>query len=100
MFSQGNFDAESLANFGVLCKLLNRHDEAVTSFQRALDEDPNYAAVQLLLAEMLDADGKTSDAISHYEKYVALTPAVPSEPANPELQNAVARIHLLRGGER
>jgi pentatricopeptide repeat protein len=100
MFSRGNFDVESLANFGLLCKMLNRHDEAVTSFQRALDEDPNYAAVQLLLAQMLDADGKTSDAISHYERYVALTPTVPSEPANPELQNAIARIHLLSGGER
>ena len=96
MFSRGNFDVESLANFGLLCKMLNRHDEAVTSFQRALDGDPNYAAVQLLLAEMLDADGKTSDAISHYEKYVALTPTVPSEADNPELQNAIARIHLLR----
>jgi tetratricopeptide (TPR) repeat protein len=100
MFSRGNFDVESLANFGVLCKLLNRHDEAVTSLQRALDLDPNYAAVQLLLAEMLDADGKTSEALSHYERYVALSPTVPSEPANPELQNAIARIHLLSGGER
>jgi tetratricopeptide (TPR) repeat protein len=100
MFSRGNFDVESLANFGLLCKMLNRHDEAVTSFQRALDEDPNYAPVQLLLAEMLDADGKTSDAISHYEKYVALTPTVPSEADNPELQNAIARIHLLSGGQR
>jgi tetratricopeptide (TPR) repeat protein len=100
MFSRGNFDVEALANFGALCKQLNRHDEAVTSLQRALDEDPNYAAVQLLLAEMLDADGKTSDAISHYERYVALTPTDPSQPANPELQNAIARIHLLSGGER
>jgi Flp pilus assembly protein TadD len=100
MFSQGNFDAESLANFGILCKQLNRHDEAVTSLQRALDEDPNYAGVQLLLAQMLDADGKASDAISHYERYVALTPTDPSQPASPELQNAVARIHLLSGGER
>jgi tetratricopeptide (TPR) repeat protein len=100
MFSRGNFDVESLANFGALCKQLNRHDEAVTSLQRALDEDPNYAGVQLLLAQMLDADGKTSDAISHYERYVALTPTNPSQPANPELQNAIARIHLLSGGGR
>jgi len=100
MFSRGNFDVESLANFGVLCKILNRHDEAVTSLQRALDADPNYAGVQLLLAEMLDADGKTSDAILHYERYVALTSTDPSQPANPELQNAIARIHLLSGTKR
>jgi tetratricopeptide (TPR) repeat protein len=100
MFSRGTFDVEALANFGALCKQLNRHDEAVSSLQRALDEDPNYAAVQLLLAEMLDADGKTSDAISHYERYVALTPPDPSQPANPQLQNAIARIHLLSGSER
>ena len=100
MFSRGNFDVESLANFGVLCKILNRHDEAVTSLQRALDADPNYAGVQLLLAEMLDADGKTSDAILHYERYVALTSTDPSQPENPELQNAIARIHLLSGTKR
>jgi hypothetical protein len=62
--------------------------------------DPNYAGVQLLLAQMLDEDGKTSDAISHYGKFVALAQSDPSQPGNPELQNVIARIHLLSGGQR
>jgi tetratricopeptide (TPR) repeat protein len=91
MFSIVAPNAEALMNFGALCKQLNKHDEALASFQRVLDMFPNYAPAHLLLAEMLDADGKNSEALSHYQRYVALTPA------GPELQNAVARIHMLGG---
>ena len=89
MFSRVAPNAEALMNFGALCKQFHRHDEAVTSFQRVIKMFPNYAPAHLLLAEMMDADGKTADALSHYRKYVALTPN------GPEFQNAVARIRLL-----
>jgi tetratricopeptide (TPR) repeat protein len=89
MFSRVAPNAEALMNFGALCKQFHRHDEAVTSFQRVINMFPNYAPAHLLLAEMMDADGKTADALSHYRKYVALTPN------GPEFQNAVARIRLL-----
>jgi tetratricopeptide (TPR) repeat protein len=90
-------NAEALMNFGALCKQLNRHDEALASFQRVLNMFPDYAPAHLLIAEMLDADGKNSEALSHYQRYVALTPRPPSQPAGPDLQNAVARIRILGG---
>jgi tetratricopeptide (TPR) repeat protein len=92
MFSRVAPNAEALMNFGALCKQFKRHDEAVTSFQRVLDKFPNYAPAHLLLAQMLDADGKASEAISHYQRYVALNPS------NPDMQGAVTRIHILGGG--
>jgi tetratricopeptide (TPR) repeat protein len=95
MFARVAPNAEALMNFGALCKQLNRHEEALTSFQNVLHIYPDYAPAHLLLAEMLDADGRASDAISHYQRYIALTPA--AQPSDPDFQNAVARIHMLGG---
>jgi hypothetical protein len=96
MFARVAPNVEALMNFAALCKQLNRHDEALTSFQSVLHIYPDYAPAHLLLAEMLDADGRASEAISHYQRYVALTPS-PSQPSDPDFQNAVARIHTLGG---
>jgi hypothetical protein len=96
MFARVAPNAEALMNFAALCKQLNRHDEALTGFQNVLHIYPDYAPAHLLLAEMLDADGKASEAISHYQRYIALTPA-PSQASDPDFQKAVARIHTLGG---
>jgi tetratricopeptide (TPR) repeat protein len=96
MFSRVAPNGEALMNFAALCKQLNRHDEAISSFERVLRIFPDYAPAHLLLAQMLDADGKASDAVAHYQRYVALTPA-PSHP-DPDFKNAVVRIHALGAG--
>lgn len=51
-------------NFGALCKELRRHDEALSSLARVVNLRPDYAPAHLLLAAILDADGKSLDAIS------------------------------------
>jgi tetratricopeptide (TPR) repeat protein len=93
MFESINPNAEALMNFGALCKQFNRHDEAMTSFEGVLHKFPNYAPAHLLLAEMLDADGKSFDALSHYERYVALEPAGDSQKATARIQQLKARLH-------
>ncbi len=99
MFSRVEPNAEALMNLGALCKQFIRHDEAVTSFERGLDKLPDYAPAHLLLAQMLDADGKASDAVLHYQRYVALNRRMPSQPIDPQFQNAIVRIqHLVEGG--
>lgn len=45
MFTRVEPDAASLMNFGVLCRLLERHDEAEKSFVMALQKNPSYEAV-------------------------------------------------------
>jgi len=52
MFSRVEPDAEALMNFGALCKLQNRRDEAVQSLQRVLKKVPDYKPAQELLADL------------------------------------------------
>jgi Tfp pilus assembly protein PilF len=42
----------SLTNFGAVCKILNRPDEARRSFERALEKDPNYRPARASLDEL------------------------------------------------
>ena len=95
MFANTDPDSEALMNFGALCKQLNRPDEAIGSFRRILRKLPNYAPAHLLLAEMLDADGKTTQAIAEYQRFVNLKSAAPSEPPDLQLQNALTRVKQL-----
>src|SRR5262249_47331961 len=63
MFTNLSPNAEALMNFGALCKQLQRHDEAINSFQRVLVKFPDYAPAHLLSGQMLDEDGKIAEAI-------------------------------------
>ena len=45
MFARVEPDAASLMNFGVICRLLHRDEEAAHSFELALDKSPSYANV-------------------------------------------------------
>jgi len=66
------------------------------SFERVLGKLPNYPPAHLLLAELLDADGKTSQAILHYERYAGLKSTAPAKPIDPQLQSTLARIQELK----
>ena len=52
MFARVEPNAEALMNFGALCKLLNKRDEAVRSLQRVLQKLPDYQPAKTLLAEL------------------------------------------------
>ncbi len=96
MFEKTEPNAEALMNFGALCREFNRPDEAMHSFERVLRKLPDYAPAHLLLAELLDADGKTSQAILHYERYASLKSTAPANPTDPQLQSALVRIQELK----
>jgi tetratricopeptide (TPR) repeat protein len=100
MFTSVEPNAEALMNFGALCKQLNRHDEAINSFERILVKFPDYAPAHLLLGQMLDLDGKTSEAISHYGRYAGLQSATPSNVIDPQLQKTIDRVQQLKAGRR
>ncbi|PYV50882.1 MAG: hypothetical protein DMG98_27080, partial [Acidobacteria bacterium] len=67
-------------------------------FERVLAKFPDYAPAHLLLGQMLDADGKITEAIEHYERYTGLQSASPSKIIDPQLQMAIARLHQLKAG--
>jgi tetratricopeptide (TPR) repeat protein len=72
LLSSNPRDIDLLVNAGVLAHRTNRKEEAARFWQRALDEDPSLPHVQLYLAESLDGQGRTADALIHYRRYLEL----------------------------
>ncbi len=98
MFAKTEPNGEALMNFGALCKTLNRRDEAMQSFERMLEKFPDYSPAHLLIAQMFDTDGKTAEAISHYERYVRLKSPTPSPATDPQVEGVIARVQQLKAG--
>jgi Tfp pilus assembly protein PilF len=72
-----NIDA--LVNFGLLANQLGHSDEAVDSWQRAVDIDSTQANAHLYLAQILDRRGEPQAAARHYRAYLQIVAAHPNE---------------------
>jgi tetratricopeptide (TPR) repeat protein len=75
-----NIDA--LINYGLLAQRLGRGDEAIDSWQRAVDVDPSQANPQLYLAQGLDQHGEAQAAARHYRVYLQIVAVHPNEHRN------------------
>lgn len=71
MFVHFEPDVDSLVNFGLLASQLGRQEEAIDSWQRALNLDPDQINAHLYLADALANKRQFKDAIPHYEQYLA-----------------------------
>lgn len=69
--------AEPLAGRGLALLDLGQRLQAQVWFQQALKLNPSYGVALMGLAEAYRADGKTSDAIRYYEKYLEVLPDGP-----------------------
>jgi tetratricopeptide (TPR) repeat protein len=65
-------DVDTLVNAGVLAYRLNDSRAAESWWSRAVTLNPNLREVHLYLAELIDANGRTRDALPHYERYLEL----------------------------
>src|SRR5271167_4476820 len=63
-------DADALINYGLLAHRLGHDDEAVDSWQRAVDADPGQSNAQLYLAQGLEQRGERQAAARHYRAYL------------------------------
>jgi len=70
MLSRWPRDADALINYGLLAHRLGHDDEAVDSWQRAVDADPGQSNAQLYLAQGLEQRGERQAAARHYRAYL------------------------------
>jgi tetratricopeptide (TPR) repeat protein len=68
-----NIDA--LVNFGLLAQRLGHTDEAVDSWERAVDADPSQANAQLYLGQLFERRGELQAAARHYRAYLQIAAA-------------------------
>jgi tetratricopeptide (TPR) repeat protein len=67
--------ADALVNYGLLAQELGHDEEAVDSWERAVDIDPGQANAQLYLAQALDRRGEAQAAARHYRGYLRIVAA-------------------------
>ena len=63
-------DVDMLVNAGVLAYRLGDPDASIRWWNHALAADDSQFRVHLYLAELLNARGRTADAVPHYEAYL------------------------------
>jgi tetratricopeptide (TPR) repeat protein len=63
-----NIDA--LVNYGLLAQRQGHGDEAIDSWQRAIDIDPGQTNAQIYLGQALDGRGEAQAAARHYRAYL------------------------------
>lgn len=68
---------EARASLGCVLAELGRKDLAIAAFQGALKMHDDYPDVHYNLARTLDAEGMRTEAIPHWERFLALCPESP-----------------------
>jgi tetratricopeptide (TPR) repeat protein len=69
------WSTDALVNYGLLAQGLAHDEEAVDSWERAVDMDPGQANAQLYLAQALDRRGEAQAAARHYRAYLRIVAA-------------------------
>jgi tetratricopeptide (TPR) repeat protein len=72
-------DVDSLVNYGLLAQRLGHEEEAVDSWQRAVDTDPMQTNAQLYLAQALENRGEVQASARHYRAYLQAVGLHPME---------------------
>jgi tetratricopeptide (TPR) repeat protein len=70
LLARSPHDIDSLVNYGLLAQRLGHQEEAVDSWQRAVDTDPMQTNAQLYLAQALEKNGEVQAAARHYRAYL------------------------------
>ena len=87
-------DSDALVNYGLLAARLGHPEEAVESWEKAVDVNPNQANTQLYLAEALDHNGESAAAARHWQAFLRLAAAHPGDSIATTQQEISATIQL------
>jgi len=87
-------DTDALVNYGILAAKLGHPEEAIDSWQKAIDINPEDARAHLYLAGAYDQRREIASAARHWNAFVTYETAHPGDPAVPRDQVTLATIHL------
>jgi tetratricopeptide (TPR) repeat protein len=87
-------NADALVNYGLLAMRLGHADEAIESWEKAIDADPAQGNAQLYLAEALDHNGEHAAAARHYQAYLDLASRQTAEGATPVIRRAAVTLEF------
>jgi tetratricopeptide (TPR) repeat protein len=87
-------DPDALVNYGLLAARLGHPEEAIESWEKAVDASPGQANAHLYLAEALDQRGEHAAAARHWEAFLKTAAEHPDDPAAGEAQQISAAIQL------
>jgi tetratricopeptide (TPR) repeat protein len=87
-------DTDALVSYGILAARLGHPEEAIDSWQKAVEINPEEAHAQLYLAEAYDQRGEVASAARHWNAFVSFETAHPSDSAVPRDQVTLATMHL------
>lgn len=68
-------NTDALVNYGLLAQRQGQGEEAIDSWQRAIDVEPSQTNAQLYLAQALDLRGESQAAARHYRTYLQIVAA-------------------------
>jgi tetratricopeptide (TPR) repeat protein len=87
-------DLDALVNYGVLAARLGHPDDAIDSWERAVDADPGQPNPHLYLAEAFDQRGERASAAHHWEQFLRFAAAHPGDPSIAKGQEISATIQF------
>jgi tetratricopeptide (TPR) repeat protein len=87
-------DTDALVNYGVLAARLGHPDDAMDSWEKAVDADPGQPNPHLYLAEAFERRGELAAAARHWEAFLRFAAAHPGDPALANGQDISATIQL------
>ncbi|HEY4085291.1 MAG TPA: tetratricopeptide repeat protein [Bryobacteraceae bacterium] len=73
-FERAGDGAANQLNYGIVLARMNRPAEARAHLQKSLQTDPNQPVAHELLGGLLEAEGKISEAVTHYKEAIRLRP--------------------------
>ena len=82
-------DVDSLVNFGLLAARMGDPDQAIDSWQKAVDVNPNETNAHMYLAQAFDQRGEPASAARHWEIYLRLASS------QPETSPAIAKEQII-----
>jgi len=94
MLAQFPADTDARVNYGLLAMRLGHADEAIESWEKAVDADPSQANAQLFLAEALDHRDEHAASVRHYQAYLNLASSNTSDAVPTAIQRAAVTLEL------